>query len=437
MSIDWTNDEQVVRAAFPEPEWETRKSLIGDYSYDGHMIITRSEDECTGDWLELGSSPLQDEAAAWAQARKHPRVRAYEQQHRGATELTEPQPVPADERVSDERPAGNPDNMPFPQVRDSDKGTELERALYWTRDALSDYKAIANNWKKRTVKAEAELLQLRQVAEARREGLAEALEREHTRRAECFDWSMTAKEEGFFRAGWLSASYARDAACEQQVLLMNANTADENLKRDGLLHKAEVRAKKAEDALAAREVEIAEAKNANERDRSEVYFAIKTLDKELYGRSWMRESRGSYEWNDDRFHNEFGEALDSFDKALEPLRNIKQDLTNCSPTLEEAGVIRELVHRAQKAEAALTQSQRETREATIRECANALMFRSGMRLEAESYARRVGRQEEASIHASHANTWEMAADVVPALLTPGPENTDGAQPSAGQAAVGK
>lgn len=101
-----------------------------------------------------------------------------------------------------------------------------------------------------------------------------------------------------------------------------------------ILSKAYCRSRHLENALAA-----------NERDKSLVYIAITALDKELAGRDWLRESRGSYEWDDDRWHAEFGDAVDAIVAATQPLRKIKGNLTNCPPAFKDAAVIRTLVDR--------------------------------------------------------------------------------------------
>ncbi len=79
----------------------------------------------------------------------------------------------------------------------------------------------------------------------------------------------------------------------------------------------------------ARRQEIARLKAVNERDRSAIAAGLDTIEKALRAREWLRLGRGSYEWDDDRWKDEFGAAYDEILAALEPLRQIGGDHTDC------------------------------------------------------------------------------------------------------------
>lgn len=83
------------------------------------------------------------------------------------------------------------------------------------------------------------------------------------------------------------------------------------------------------------------ARAALERDRTKVADAINAADKTIRGHSWlMSGSRGSYAWDDDHFRTEFKHAADALEKALDPLRAIAADRTNCPETQAEVDAAR-------------------------------------------------------------------------------------------------
>ncbi len=90
-----------------------------------------------------------------------------------------------------------------------------------------------------------------------------------------------------------------------------------------------------------------EALFANELDRRNLHSIVSGIEAEITGRMWMIEGRGSYEWNDDKYRQEFGWAVKALQEKLEPLRKIASDLKN-SPT-KESGV--ERVRRLEACEA--------------------------------------------------------------------------------------
>ncbi len=66
-----------------------------------------------------------------------------------------------------------------------------------------------------------------------------------------------------------------------------------------------------------------------ERDRSTVADGINGVLEAIRQHEWLRLGRGSYEYNDDRWKDEFGEAIDGVMTALGPLKKVAGDLSNC------------------------------------------------------------------------------------------------------------
>ena len=74
----------------------------------------------------------------------------------------------------------------------------------------------------------------------------------------------------------------------------------------------------------------AELQEALESDRINVIEGVNRLTKEIESRAWLATgSRGSYEWDDARYQQEFRDAAEAILKALEPLKKIGADLSNC------------------------------------------------------------------------------------------------------------
>jgi hypothetical protein len=64
-----------------------------------------------------------------------------------------------------------------------------------------------------------------------------------------------------------------------------------------------------EERLKAAEDEITRLRSLIDRDRTGLAAAIDRMVKEASGRLWIVEGRGSYEWDDDRYRKEAGDAL--------------------------------------------------------------------------------------------------------------------------------
>ena len=74
----------------------------------------------------------------------------------------------------------------------------------------------------------------------------------------------------------------------------------------------------------------AKVSNILDQERYKVAIALQSITKAIGGRRWLAESgRGSYAWDDERYQQEFGEALEEIDAALEPLRKIASDWSDC------------------------------------------------------------------------------------------------------------
>lgn len=77
--------------------------------------------------------------------------------------------------------------------------------------------------------------------------------------------------------------------------------------------------------------EIKRLKVVIERDRSRVAEVVTDIRKAMTQHEWLRLGRGSYEYDDDRWKDEFGEAFDNIEAELQHLRRIAGDLSD-SPT---------------------------------------------------------------------------------------------------------
>lgn len=94
------------------------------------------------------------------------------------------------------------------------------------------------------------------------------------------------------------------------------------------------------------------AEGALERDRSHVATALTAFSDAFARRSWLLEGRGSYEWDDPQYQKEFGAAYEELGAALEPLKTIARDWSNCPKTQEEVQAARmDWKARAEAAEA--------------------------------------------------------------------------------------
>lgn len=86
---------------------------------------------------------------------------------------------------------------------------------------------------------------------------------------------------------------------------------------------------------------LKEAQAMLEYDRTKIAEFITRLKKTLDGYDWLITGRGSYSWDDDRWHDEFRRASESIREDLEPLERIAADWHNCPTKAEDIKAARE------------------------------------------------------------------------------------------------
>jgi hypothetical protein len=86
--------------------------------------------------------------------------------------------------------------------------------------------------------------------------------------------------------------------------------------------------------------EIERLKAVNERDRSQVAETFTAIMEAIRRREWLRLGRGSYEYDDDRWRDEFREAIDEVIEAASPLRRIASDWSDCPTDPKEIAAAR-------------------------------------------------------------------------------------------------
>lgn len=121
---------------------------------------------------------------------------------------------------------------------------------------------------------------------------------------------------------------------QNMMPVVAALVAERDAYRDMAARKSDEKVSEFKRATAA-ERERDEARAANERDRSEIITYCNNVSDEIERRKWVLVSRGPYEWDDDRYRDEFRDAIEAIATALEPLRKIGGNLSNC-PTDPEA-----------------------------------------------------------------------------------------------------
>lgn len=89
------------------------------------------------------------------------------------------------------------------------------------------------------------------------------------------------------------------------------------------------------------EAELASARSALEHDRTKVAECVTAVTKELQSYDWLISSRGSYSWDDNRWHGEFKTAHDAIETAIQPMVKIAADWSNCPKSWDEVQKARE------------------------------------------------------------------------------------------------
>jgi hypothetical protein len=103
--------------------------------------------------------------------------------------------------------------------------------------------------------------------------------------------------------------------------------------------------------IAQLEARVKELGEQLEFDRTAVCDGVVSLGKAIASRCWLKEdTRGSFEWDDDRYRAEFGAAVAELESALLPLKKISMDWAGCPMKADEAVAAR--IDWKQRAEAA-------------------------------------------------------------------------------------
>jgi hypothetical protein len=88
--------------------------------------------------------------------------------------------------------------------------------------------------------------------------------------------------------------------------------------------------------IAQLEARVKELGEQLEFDRTAVCDGVVSLGKAIASRCWLKEdTRGSFEWDDDRYRAEFGAAVAELESALLPLKKISMDWAGCPMKADE------------------------------------------------------------------------------------------------------
>jgi hypothetical protein len=82
--------------------------------------------------------------------------------------------------------------------------------------------------------------------------------------------------------------------------------------------------------MVEREAEVERLMHVIDRDRYVVAHCVGAITDAIHGRTWVLEGRGPYEWDDDRYREEFGDALKAIEEAVQPLRIVAWDKSDCT-----------------------------------------------------------------------------------------------------------
>jgi len=77
------------------------------------------------------------------------------------------------------------------------------------------------------------------------------------------------------------------------------------------------------------ERELAAITRQLEYDRTKVAESVTAIKTSIRRREWLAESRGSYEYDDERYQQEFGAAIKEIETSLEPLARIAANWDKC------------------------------------------------------------------------------------------------------------
>ena len=145
-----------------------------------------------------------------------------------------------------------------------------------------------------------------------------------------------------------------------------------------------------------------------ERERTAVADGINAIEATLRGKWWMTEGRGSYEYNDDRWRDEFRDAIHAIKASLEPLKRIAGDWSDCPKTWEEVLAARTAAPRVPQQPGEFTIRTRQ--EDGVWFCCSVVRFRDGI-LAAVRPVEPPQPSEEAAIHPARKEVNSMKDDV--------------------------
>ena len=74
---------------------------------------------------------------------------------------------------------------------------------------------------------------------------------------------------------------------------------------------------------------VAELGEQLEHDRTLVADCVTLVHQAILRYGWLTEGRGPYEWDDDRWREEFSAAAKTFSDAIEPMRKVAADWSGC------------------------------------------------------------------------------------------------------------
>lgn len=81
--------------------------------------------------------------------------------------------------------------------------------------------------------------------------------------------------------------------------------------------------------------EVRRLRGVIERDRTKAAVILGDAQGALRRRGWLAEGRGAYVWDDDRWMDEFAVVMDELKTALDPMRVLARDWSDCPPTTAE------------------------------------------------------------------------------------------------------
>ncbi|MBM3929502.1 MAG: hypothetical protein FJ335_13765 [Sphingomonadales bacterium] len=77
-----------------------------------------------------------------------------------------------------------------------------------------------------------------------------------------------------------------------------------------------------------------------DRDRYVVAHCANQIEQAIRGREWLTQGRGPYEWDDDRFYEEFADAVEAIREAAKPLAIVAWDKSDCTRIAERVNAAR-------------------------------------------------------------------------------------------------